>query len=132
MLEFCIECDVFEAVFLISPQLNSEVILGCNFLNENKMQLHVGTGRLVYVCNGQTRSPWFDIPGNLSNQEVAAPAAADHGRNNTVREIRREVSASVAESPSQQINRSNTDRIQHTSNQQWKRDEQEMHFTTQR
>jgi hypothetical protein len=55
MLEFNIGSDRFEAVFLVSPQLNNDVILGCSFLREYKMHLCFDTGTLRYECQGRTR-----------------------------------------------------------------------------
>jgi glutamine amidotransferase PdxT len=39
IIEFNIEGENFEAVFLVAPQLNCDVILGCNFLKEYGIQL---------------------------------------------------------------------------------------------
>jgi hypothetical protein len=127
LLEFHIGQDVFKAVFLISPQLNNEVIWGCNFLKEYGMQLCFDTGRLEYVYNGQTRSHQFDVLGTLSNKEVAGVAAAEHCQSNTVREIRKEVWADLVETSFRQISRSNNELVQHTNHEQWNRNEQEMH-----
>jgi PHD/YefM family antitoxin component YafN of YafNO toxin-antitoxin module len=53
LLEFCIECDVFEAVFFISPQLNSEIILGCNFLKERRCNYTSALGDWYMYATGR-------------------------------------------------------------------------------
>jgi hypothetical protein len=56
LMEFTIEGERFEAVFLVAPQLNCDVILGCNFLKEYGIQLCFDTERVKYVRQGQSRS----------------------------------------------------------------------------
>ncbi|PNF31892.1 hypothetical protein B7P43_G07950, partial [Cryptotermes secundus] len=62
LLEFTIGEELFEAVFLVAPQLNSDVILGCNFMKEHEVQLNFGSGILEYKRRGQIRSHRFENP----------------------------------------------------------------------
>jgi hypothetical protein len=55
LMEFTIEGEEFEAVFLVAPQLNCDIILGCNFLKEYGIQLCFDTGRMEYVRQGQNK-----------------------------------------------------------------------------
>ena len=48
LTEFNIEDETFEAVFLVAPQLNCDVILGCSFLKEHSIQLCFDSGKLEY------------------------------------------------------------------------------------
>jgi hypothetical protein len=62
LLGFSIGNEPFEAVFLVAPQLTSDVILGCNFMREHGMQLRYDSGILEFVRQGQTKRQAFEIP----------------------------------------------------------------------
>jgi hypothetical protein len=70
LLEFSIGNEPFEAVFLVAPQLNSDVILGCNFMREHGMKLRFDLGMLEFVCQGQTKSQAFEIQETEKSGEV--------------------------------------------------------------
>jgi hypothetical protein len=70
LLEFHIGNEPFEAVFLVAPQLNSDVILGCNFMREHGMQLRFDSGMLEYVRQGQTKRQAFEIQKAKERGEV--------------------------------------------------------------
>jgi hypothetical protein len=61
LMEFTIGGEEFEAVFLVAPQLNCDVILGCNFLKEYGIQLCFDTERMEYVRQGQSKSFKFEV-----------------------------------------------------------------------
>jgi hypothetical protein len=69
LTEFTIGKEMFEAVFLVAPQLNCDVILGCNFLKEYSIQLCFDTERIEYVRHGQTKSFKFEILDDKTYKE---------------------------------------------------------------
>jgi hypothetical protein len=70
LIEFNIEDEDFEVVFLVAPQLNCDVILGCNFLKEYGIQLCFDTERINYVRQGEVKSFRFEIIDDKVDQEV--------------------------------------------------------------
>jgi hypothetical protein len=66
-MEFTIGGEEFEAVFLVAPQLNCDIILGCNFLKEYGIQLCFDTGRMKYVRQGQSKSFKFEVMDDKAN-----------------------------------------------------------------
>jgi hypothetical protein len=49
LLGFKLEDDEFEGVFIISPQLNNEVIIGCQILKEYGIEIHFRKGTIGYT-----------------------------------------------------------------------------------
>jgi hypothetical protein len=66
-MEFTIGGEEFEAVFLVAPQLNCDIILGCNFLKECGIQLCFDTGRMKYLRQGQSKSFKFEVMDDKAN-----------------------------------------------------------------
>jgi hypothetical protein len=62
---------VFETIFLISPQLNNDAILGCQFLREHGVSINFSSETFEYVRNGVTRervfAPKATMQGACSN-----------------------------------------------------------------
>jgi hypothetical protein len=55
LLEFKIDEDEFEAVFMISPQLNNDIILGYQLLREYGIDINFGKNTISYFKNGIQR-----------------------------------------------------------------------------
>jgi RNase H-fold protein (predicted Holliday junction resolvase) len=55
LLEFTIEEDKFEGIFMISPQLNNELILGYQLLREYDIDINCGKDTISYFKNGIQR-----------------------------------------------------------------------------
>jgi hypothetical protein len=70
LTEFTIGKEMFEAVFMVAPQLNCDVILGCNFLKEYGIQLCFDTERIEYARDGQTKCFQFEMLNDKTNKEV--------------------------------------------------------------
>lgn len=70
LTEFNIGEEIFEAVFLVAPQLNCDVILGCSFLKEYGIQLCFDSGRIEYVRQGQIKSFKFEVVEENIDKEV--------------------------------------------------------------
>jgi hypothetical protein len=53
LLEFILQDDEFEGVFMISSQLNNDAIIGCQLLKEYGIDIHFGKGTIGYTrdCN---------------------------------------------------------------------------------
>jgi hypothetical protein len=52
LLEFAIGEDDFEGVFMMSPQLANEDIIGCQMLKEYGININVERGSISYVRDG--------------------------------------------------------------------------------
>ena len=59
LVEFSIGQDVFETIFLVSPQLNNDAILGCQFLREHGVTIDFSSDTFSYVRDGETRRRTF-------------------------------------------------------------------------
>ena len=59
LVEFSIGQDVFETIFLVSPQLNNDAILGCQFLREHGVTIDFSSDMFSYVRDGETRQRTF-------------------------------------------------------------------------
>jgi hypothetical protein len=68
---------MFEAIFLVSPQLNNDAILGCQFLREHGVSINFSSETFEYVRNGVTRARAFAPKAKLqnvcSNDDVEVP-----------------------------------------------------------
>jgi hypothetical protein len=60
MLEFAIGEDDFEGVFMISPQLANEAIIGCQLLKECSININFERGSISYVRDGIFRQQYFE------------------------------------------------------------------------
>jgi hypothetical protein len=72
LTEFSIDEEKFEAVFLVAPQLNCDVILGCQFLKEHRIQLCFDTGTIEYSRQGLLKSFKFKLGTEDKNENVQA------------------------------------------------------------
>jgi hypothetical protein len=52
LIEFKIGEDKFEGVFMISPQLTNDAIIGCQLLNEYEINIQFGKGTISYLRDG--------------------------------------------------------------------------------
>lgn len=59
LIEFSMGRDVFETIVLVAPQLNSDVILGCQFLREHGVTINFRSETFTYVRDGETREQMF-------------------------------------------------------------------------
>jgi hypothetical protein len=59
LTEFYIGRDVFETIILVSSQLNSDAIFGCQFLSEHGVTINFRSETFTYVRNGETREQAF-------------------------------------------------------------------------
>jgi hypothetical protein len=70
------------AIFLVSPQLNDDSILGCQFLREHGVSINFGSEMFEYVRNGVTRARAFAPKAKLqsvcSNDNVDVPEPNYH------------------------------------------------------
>jgi hypothetical protein len=55
LLEFLIGKDKFEGVFMVSPQLNNDAIIGCQLLKDYDITLHFGKKTISYIKEGLYR-----------------------------------------------------------------------------
>ena len=60
LVEFAIGSDIFEGVFMISPQLTSEAIIGCQLLKEYGTNINFERGTISYAREGCFREQLFD------------------------------------------------------------------------
>jgi hypothetical protein len=60
LVEFTIGRDTFEGVFMISPQLTSEAIIGCPLLKEYGININFERGSITYAREGRFREQIFD------------------------------------------------------------------------
>jgi hypothetical protein len=65
LIEFYIGRDVFETIVLVSSQLNSDAILGCQFLREHGVTINFRSETFTYVRNGETREQAFAPRANM-------------------------------------------------------------------
>jgi hypothetical protein len=74
--------DMFEAIFLVSPQLNDDSILGCQFLRKHGVSINFGSETFEYVRNGVTRAQAFAPKAKFqsvcSNDDVEVPEPNYH------------------------------------------------------
>jgi hypothetical protein len=87
LAEFSINEEKFEAVFLVAPQLNCDVILGCQFLKKYGIQLCFDLETVEYVRQGQLKIFRFkkveDREKEVQTEEIKAlsylTAEENHG-----------------------------------------------------
>jgi hypothetical protein len=60
LVEFTIGRDTFEGVFMISAQLTSEAIIGCQLLKEYGININFERGSISYARGGCFRERFFD------------------------------------------------------------------------
>jgi hypothetical protein len=51
--EFTVGNDLFESVFMVSFQLTSEAIIGCQFLKEYDVSINFDRGTFIYVLGAE-------------------------------------------------------------------------------
>jgi hypothetical protein len=81
LIEFSIGQDVFETVVFVSPQLNNDAILGCQFLREHGVTINFRSETFVYVRHGETREETFapraKLQGACCSDNVEVPESND-------------------------------------------------------
>jgi hypothetical protein len=60
LVEFAVGRDIFEGVFMISPQVTSEAIIGCQLLKEYGISINFERGSISYDRLGCFREQLFD------------------------------------------------------------------------
>jgi hypothetical protein len=79
-LEFKLGDDVFEEVFMVSPRLSNDAILGCQFFKEFGITIDFKNESISYVRGGAMRYHEFTTKGTLQND-------SEKNVSGTVREI---------------------------------------------
>jgi hypothetical protein len=59
LIEFTIGNDLFEGVFMITPRLTNEAIIGCNLLKEYGFNINFATESFSYTREGELREHLF-------------------------------------------------------------------------
>jgi hypothetical protein len=90
LIEFTIGNDLFEGVFMITPQLNNEAIIGCNLLKEYGFNINFARESFSYIREGELREHLFSQrPGLQKVQSDDRSLAEDPFRKHPTPRVQR-------------------------------------------